>query len=242
MSFTFHSTRGGRNRRKKGEQWRNIVLIVAGLVLLSGLFYFLGGENVRSTDAAYKQQALKLQEEHDSLEQTIISLRRDVKATQMRYQKMEERLKNEVPDGDLKMLVDVLRRQLNAGIKAERLASLLEATLPPKNCTQSQMKRFVVKTPVYSGPHGSVAFGNGAIVVSGEGESATGASGAQEAWYDPGKPVKLIFSMVGGKEVVKEGLLPIQYSTVVSGREYRFTVAAGERSFISVTSDNCDYP
>jgi hypothetical protein len=242
MSFAFHSMRGGRNRRKKGEQWRNIVLITAGLALLSGLFYFLGGENVRSTDAAYKQQAIKLQEERDALEQTIISLRRDVKSSQMRYEKMEERLKKEVPEGDLKMLVDILRRQLEAGIKPERLGSLLEATLPPKNCTQPQMKRFVVKTPVYSGSHASVSFGGGAIVVSGEGESAIGASGTKEAWYDPGKPVKLIFSLVGGKEVVKEGLLPIQYSTVVGNREYRFTVAAGDRSFIAVTSDNCDYP
>ena len=46
----------------------------------------------------------------------------------------------------------------------------------------------------------------------------------------------------GGKQTVKESLLPIQQSLVVGNKEYRFTVAAGERSFMSVTSDSCDYP
>src|SRR5690606_4668415 len=107
---------------------------------------------------------------------------------------------------------------------------------------EPQAKRFVVKTPVYSGPHGTVSFGNGAITVTGEGEPAVSAAGEAEAWYDPGKPVKITFIEIGGKQTVKEGLLPIQHSMVLGNKEYRFTVAAGERSFISVTSDSCDYP
>ncbi|MGM0422112.1 MAG: hypothetical protein ACQEQL_03330, partial [Pseudomonadota bacterium] len=67
-------------------------------------------------------------------------------------------------------------------------------------------------------------------------------SGNPESWYDPGKPVEVSFTRVGGKEVVKEGLLPIHHSMVIGDKEHRFTIAKGERSFIDVTSDSCDYP
>jgi hypothetical protein len=95
---------------------------------------------------------------------------------------------------------------------------------------------------VYNGPQGAVSFGNGVVTVAGEGAASVNPTGKAEAWYDPGKPVKITFTEIGGKQTVKEGLLPIQHSLVVGNKEYRFTVAAGERSFISVTSDSCDYP
>jgi hypothetical protein len=242
MSFAFNSMGGGSFRRRRAEQRRKVFMIAAAIAALSAVSYWWGGENVRSSEVAYKQQAMRLTEEREGLEKTIVDLRSDVEATQLRYQQLEERFKNEIPEGELKKLTDILRKQLQSGIKPERLAFLLEAARPPKNCTEPQMKRFVVKTPAYSGPHGSVSFGNGAVIVSAEGQSAIGAGGSFEAWYDPGKEVKVIFSQIGGKQVVKEGLLPVQHSVIVGSREYRFTVAAGERSFIAVTSDNCDYP
>ena len=54
--------------------------------------------------------------------------------------------------------------------------------------------------------------------------------------------MKIIFTEIGGKQTFKQGLLPIQNSMVIGNKEYRFTIAAGERSFMSVTGDSCDYP
>lgn len=233
---------GRRYRKRSSEKRRRFVLVLLFLSALSGISYWWGGENVRSSEVAYKQQALKLQEERGMLEQTITSLRSDVQSTQVRYQQLETKYQLEVPQGDFKKLADIVKKQLDSGIKPERLAFVIDAARPPKNCTEPAVKRFVVKTPVYSGPHGTVSFGNGVITVTGEGQSAINAAGHQEAWYDPGKPVKIVFIEIGGHQKVKEGLLPIQHSIVVGNKEYRFTIAAGERSFIAVTGDSCDYP
>lgn len=233
---------GGSSRRRAAERRRKIIMRVILLAAVCGFFFWWGGENVRSSEVAYKQQANTLKKERSTLETQITNLQSEVQTTNIRYQQLEAKYQQEVPQGAFKELTDLVKKRLDAGIPADRLSFIITQASPPKNCTPAQAKRFVVKTPVYSGPHGTVAFGNGAITVTGEGKSAIGSSGAREAWYDPGKPVTIKFIELGGKETVKEGLLPIQHSMVVGNKEYRFTVAAGERSFISVTSDSCDYP
>lgn len=233
---------GGRYKRRSSERKQKVFIACIFLLALAGVSYWWGGENVRSSEVAFKQQAIKLQEERAGLEGQITALRSEVQSTNVRYQQLEERYNLEIPQGEFKQLTDLVRKRLDAGIKPERLAFLINAARPPKNCTEPTVKRFVVKTPVYNGPHGTVSFGNGVVTVTGDGAAAVSPSGQAEAWYDPGKPVKIIFSEIGGKETVKEGLLPIQHSLVVGAKEYRFTVSAGERSFISVTSDSCDYP
>lgn len=230
------------HRRQAAERRRKIITALFLVFLLSGFSYWWGGEVVRSSEVAYKQQAMKLEEERSQLEQTITSLKSEVQSTQIRYQQMEQKYMTEVPQGDFRLIVDKVKKQLDSGIKPARLMFVIESARPPKNCSEPQTKRFVVKTPVYNGPHGSVAFGNGAITLTGEGVSAVSATGSPEAWYDPGKPVKIKFIEIGGKETIKEGLLPVQHAMVLGNKEHRFTVAAGERSFIAVTSDSCDYP
>jgi hypothetical protein len=242
MSFNMNYYSGGRHRRRAKERRNKIILVVVFLMTLAGVSYWWGGENVRMSEVAYKQKSIQLEEEREGLEKVITDLRTEVQSTQVRYQQLDEKYKQEVPQGEFKNLTDLVRKQLNAGIKPERLAFVIESARPPKNCSEPTQKRFVVKTPVYNGPHGTVSFGNGVVTVTGEGEAATNSNGLPEAWYDPGKPVKIVFIEIGGKRTVKEGLLPIQHSLVVGSKEHRFTVAAGERSFIAVTSDSCDYP
>jgi hypothetical protein len=241
MSLMMYET-GGRHRRRAAERRRRFILGILFLAVLCGASYWWGAEHVRSSEMAYKEQAMKLQDERSGLEQTITTLRSEVQSTQVHYQQLQERYNKEVPQGDFKTLTDLVKKQLDNGIKPERLSFVIEAARPPRNCSDPQVKRFVVKTPVYSGPQGTVSFGNGLLTVTGEGAPSVNAGGKPEAWYDPGKPVKVTFIEIGGKQTVKEGLLPIQSSFVIGNKEYRFTVAAGERSFISVTSDNCDYP
>ncbi len=233
---------GGSSRRRAKERRRKIMFRFVLFALVCGFFFWFGGETVRSSEVAFKTKAEKLQQERAALDQKIIGLESEVQSTTIRYQQLEEKYKTEVPQGAFKDLTDMVKKRLDAGIRPDRLAFIINQASPPKNCSPAVAKRFVVKTPVYSGPHGTVAFGNGVITVTGEGKSAIGSSGSPEAWYDPGKPVKLKFIELGGKETVKESLLPIQHSMVVGNKEYRFTVAAGERSFIAVTSDSCDYP
>lgn len=233
---------GSRSRRRIEQRNRRVFLVVAFIGGLCAASYWWGGERERTSQMAYKEQAMRLEKKHAEMEQEMTGLRSQVQSTNVRYQQMEEKYKTEVPQGVYKQLADLVKKQLDAGIKPERLSFVIEAARPPKNCTAPVSKRFVVKTPVYSGPRGAVSFGNGVVTVGGEGESSVNSGGQPEAWYDPGKQVKIVFTEIGGKKTVKEGLLPVQHSLVVGNKEYRFTVAAGERSFISVTSDTCDYP
>lgn len=232
---------GARYRQRAAEARRRFIFMIILIASLCGFAYWWGGENVRSAEVAYKQQVIKLEQERSGFEQTITSLRSEVQSTQIRYQQLQAQYQQDVPAGAFKQVTDVVKKQLDAGIKPERLILAIDSARPPKNCTPPTSKRFVIKTPVYSGPHGSVAFANGTITVTGVGESAVSATGSPEAWYDPGKPVSITFIQTGGQETVKKGLLPIHHSLVIANKEYRFTVAAGERSFISVTSDTCDY-
>lgn len=233
---------GGRSRKRIEQRNRRIMLFLIFIGSLCAASYWWGGERERTSQMAYKEQALKLEKKHAEMEQEMTGLRSQVQSTNVRYQQLEEKYKTEVPQGAYKQLAELVKKQLDAGIKPERLSFVIEAARPPKNCTVPVSKRFVVKTPVYSGPQGAVSFGNGVVTVGGEGESSVNSGGQPEAWYDPGKQVKIVFTEIGGKKTVKEGLLPVQHSLVVGNKEYRFTVAAGERSFISVTSDTCDYP
>jgi hypothetical protein len=233
---------GRRYRRQQAARRNKIILVIILIMTVAGLSYWWGAEHVLSSEAAYKTDATKLRSERAGMEQVITGLRAEVASTNMRYQQLEEKYKLEVPQDEFKRLTDLVKKQMDAGIKAERLALAIESARPPRNCSEPVVKRFVVRTPVYSGPQGAVLFGNGIVTIAGEGQPSVNTGGQKEAWYDPGKSVKIIFTEIGGKQTLKQGLLPIQNSMVIGNKEYRFTIAAGERSFISVTGDSCDYP
>ncbi|HYD18165.1 MAG TPA: hypothetical protein VEF76_06780 [Patescibacteria group bacterium] len=242
MNFMAYEYGGSRSKRRDAQRRRRIMMVIFFIAGLCVASFWWGGEKERTSQLAFKEQATKLKDERAGLDAQITSLNSDVNSARIRYQQLEEKYKQEVPQGVFKQLSDLVKKQLDAGIKPERLAFVIDSARPPKNCTEPVVKRFVVKTPVYSGPQGAVAFGNGVVTVAGDGQASVNAAGAPEAWYDPGKEVKLTFTEIGGRQTVKKGLLPIQHSLVVGNKEYRFTIAAGERSFMSVTSDSCDYP
>ena len=229
--------------RKKVNDTRNRILKnIIIISLLCGISYKIGYESVKSRETAYKTQMNIVSKDRSELEQIITSLRSDLQSSKLRYKILEEKYNNEIPTGNFKILSDLLKRQLDAGISVKRLHSTITSARPPKNCTKARKKRFVMRTPVYKGAHGEVSFANGAIRISGDGEAAINSSGKLEAWYDPGKKVKITFETTGGEKIVKNNLLPIYHSVVIGDKEYRFTISKGERSFINVTSDSCDYP
>lgn len=240
--FTSSYDSNRRYKRKAQERRRKIIFLFFFLVAIFCSGYWLGGEVVRSSELAYKQRALDLQDKQKNMETLITELRTTVKETQFRHEQLEERYNTEVPTGDLKELTDLMAKQLKDGIAKDRLSFVVTSARPPRNCSAPETKRFIVPTAVYKGVGNAVSFADGSITVTGFGESAVGSNGKKEAWFDPGKPVKIKFTRLGGEDSEKESLMPIHHSMVTNGREYRFTIAKGPRSFVTVTSDNCDYP
>lgn len=231
-----------RYRRRAAERKRKTVTFMVFLALFAMFFYWLGGQVVRSSEVAYKQRAMELKQEKADLETRLTGLDADLQTLKMEYEKLQTQYNEEVPTGDWKDLSLMVKKQLDDGIGKDRLEFVIQSARPPRNCTNPETKRFVTRTPFYRGPDSFVAFVDGSMTITGEGEAAVSSNGQPEAWFDPGKPVKITFTRIGGKKVVKEGLLPIHHSIVVGDKEHRFTIAKGKRSFINVTADSCDYP
>ena len=123
---------GGRYKRRAAEMRWKFFASVLIISIVAGMSIWWGGENVRSSEVAYKQQALQLQAERAGLEETITGLRSDIQSTQVRYQQLEQKYQAEVPQGEFKRLTDLVKKQLDAGIKPERMAFVIEAARPPR--------------------------------------------------------------------------------------------------------------
>ena len=62
------------------------------------------------------------------------------------------------------------------------------------------------------------------------------------AWFDPAKPVSLVFSTIGGGTETIEGPLPVYHNVLIGSDQYRFAVSEGPPDFAIVTVERCDYP
>jgi len=211
-------------------------------IILCVVSYKMGYESVRSREEAYKKQVENVQQGRGELENQITSLISNLQSSDVRYKQLLEKYEANMPKGNHKYLAALVKQQLDLGMNTERLAQLIRSTRPPQNCSKPVIKRFVMVNPNYQGPDSDVSFANGAVTISGKGESAVNSYGKLEAWYDPSKSVEVTFKTTGGKIEKKQGLLPIYHSIISGNTEYRFTLAAGEQSFLNVTVDSCDYP
>lgn len=231
-----------RYQRKKDQRNKKIMRIVLFLGLISGTSYWLGGEAVKSSEYAYKQQFTRVKAENQDLESKVTELLAANQTLQRDFEKLQGKYHSEVPTGELKELSELAKQQLQDGISSERLEFVITSARPPRNCTSPETKRFVIRTPHYRGPDSAVSFVNRSVTVTGSGEPSVSNGGKVQAWFDAGQEVEVKFSQLGGKDTIKKGLLPIHHAMVIGDKEHRFTVSKGNRSFVNVTSDTCDYP
>ena len=155
----------------------------------------------------------------------------------------QQRYEADVPTGQRKAYLDLIQKRLDEGMPQERMTFLISTARKERNCDGAPVsKRFLAQSPLYQGANDSVSFADSAVTVTALGESARSATGSPEAWYDPAQPVEVRFTLLGGESVEAKGKLPLHHSVVVNNAEYRFALTAGDRGFINVTADRCDYP
>jgi hypothetical protein len=161
---------------------------------------------------------------------------------QSALESLQGRYRAEVPDGELAALLGQVRQQLRAGVDRDRLAFLIGAAGQAADCSAAPVtRRFRPQTQLASNAVGAVRFGD-RITVTASGTSAIDAAGQREAWFDPAKPVQLVFRTLDGRALNVEGTLPLRHSMVVDGQEYRFSAIAGPTSFVEVTGQACPFP
>lgn len=241
MSLGFREQKQAARRR-----WRFLKLLI--------FMAFLGGMGMlayQTGTVLAQREATRLRLEVDRLSTDLtatrgdnVKLRQETQAAKAAEAEWRQRYESAVPTPEVGDLLALIREQIKKGADAERIRFLVGTAANERSCDgQPVSKRFLVRTPLYQGANDAVTFGDNAITVTAEGESATNADGNPEAWYDVAKPVKIRFIELGGKATEASGMLPLQHSVVRGDREYRFSIVAAERrGFVTVTGDSCAFP
>lgn len=217
--------------------------LMAAVVLGVGLFaYQMGIEQLKGRDVTLREEIAALSRQKAEFELLATQMQHAARTAESRSAELEIRLQREVPTGDLARLSQLVAERLKGGLDVNRLAFIISQAQAQRNCQPADSKRFTLTTPLLKGGARGTTFSNGAITVTGEGQSAHNAQGNPESWFDPGQPVTIKITGIGGKSTVATGVLPLHQSLVIDNNEYRFTFAPGQRSFVDVTADRCAYP
>jgi cell division protein FtsB len=230
-----------RYRERKMQKVSNALSMVIVIGLSASVGFWTGKQYGAEKTISLSEQVKTLTKERNTLQANVTELRAEAQTANTRYEQIKAEYNAMLPEGPMQDLTRLVREQLTQGMAPERLAFVIKSARPPTDCTDPETKRFVVSTPNYTGPDSNVSVADGAVVITGKGASASNKEGKAEAWFDPAQNVTITFKTATG-DVVKQGIFPIRHSVVADGREYRFTIEEGAKSFAKVVFDSCAYP
>lgn len=242
MSLGLRDARRAERRRKRARMFA-FLAVLAGLGILGALAYESGSRLAQvETDGLRRdieQQRRTIATLQQQLTQTE-ALRQQAEGT---VREWEARYARDVPAGVARELFMQVQQRLSEGLAPDRLRLVLRNATDGTKCDPGQeTRRFLLATPLTRGGQTSASF-SGAIVVTGEGQSARAPDGAPHAWYDPAAPVTITAIQPGGGRTETSGTLPLAFSVVRGANEHRFMVTDADlRGFITVTAERCDYP
>jgi len=241
MSFGFAEQKAARRRRWRVVRW---ALTIALLLVLGISSYWTGSKLAVSEVTRLERKVEELEKNVAELSDRNTALQSETSAAKDSEAKWRARYDAEVPKGKSKELLALIEGQMAKGADPDRVAFLVGTAANERKCDSDlQTKRFLLRTPLYTGANDSVSFANNAIIVTGEGALATNQEGKPEAWFDPAQPVKLYFVEPGGRRTETAGVLPLHHSVVRGDSEFRFTILASDsHGFISVTAERCAFP
>ncbi len=232
-----------RYRDRAIQRFNKTVLFILIMAAFFGFGFFIGGQNAVVQNGTLKMEVEDMSARLKTLQDELTTVRAESQTATSRLEQLKTLYEKEMPqEGPLREIVEMVRKQIDDGMAPDRLAFVLRSARPPRNCSDPSSKRFMIRTPAYKGADSVVTVGEGAVVVSGTGVSAKTRSGQMESWFDPTQSVHVVFKTASGEIEKRTGTLPFQHSVISKGKEYRFTLAEGEKSFVKVTFDSCDYP
>lgn len=202
-----------RYRRRSAERRKRTFQILLLIVLVGGFGYWMGKVSVRSDAAAARLIAQQAEKERDELLAEVTALRARVTETQIISTHLDTRIANQNPAP--------------------------EALRAPRECQPKETRQLLVGTGEHVSTANNVSFADGLLTVGGSGQPAVDMQGKTQAWFDPGKPVSLQFSIREGETGEKKALLPFEHVVVADGKEHRFSIAAGPQSFVEIVLESC---
>ncbi len=233
-----------KHRQKVRGRIIGTVLMLAGLGFVAVSCYHFGEDQMSARVKQQADQMHALTAERDDLHTQVVNLQADALVQKAKVTELETRYQQEIPSDTVRALMLIVKDKLAAGVTPERLTTILTAAGNVRNCREKTVKRFLLSTSLNQGKDSSASFAAGSITITGEGQMAKSEDGKAEAWFDAALPVSMKFRLIGGRVSVAEGMLPLQHSIIDDTIEYRFTIQADatSRGFVTVTSDQCDYP
>lgn len=241
-----HGTLGGYGRRRRSTAARRLVRFLVFGVLIIGTAshaYRVGVSTAEAKTEKLKSDVARFQEGNLTLRDQVAELTSELRQASQRVAALELRYAEDVPVGEAAILMRQVIQQLDQGTEPRRLGFLIRSAGQSASCEElPESRRFVVETPIANGPRSTVHFAEKRINVWASGLSARTADGSPEAWFDPAEPVHVVFEPLGGPSQTLNGELPLAHRMIVDGREYRFALVAGGRSFIEVTGQGCGLP
>ncbi len=232
-----------RYRDRAIQRFNKAIFIFAAMAGCFSLGFFIGGQNAVVQNGTLKLELSDRDARLKTLQDELTTVRAEAQTSTSRLEQLKTQYEKDIPqEGPMREIIDMVKKQLDDGMAPDRLTFVLRSARPPRNCSDPSSKRFIIKTPAYKGAESVVTVGEGAVIVSGIGASARSRDGQMESWFDPTQSVNVTFKTSSGDIEKKTGVLPIRHSIISNGKEYRFTLAEGEKSFVKVTFDSCDYP
>jgi hypothetical protein len=242
MSLGLHEERRVRRRRIRFSVLKWITGLI--LVVAAGLYaYEFGADlSIAKNDLLIRENA-RLANVVDQLRQANAEQKTTIQGELLRVEEWQRRYQRDVPPKALKPIYERAQEKLNAGVTPSRLIFLIEGAENTRSCDETpESRKIYVTTPIHQGKNSSASFANNTIAVTAEGASATDAQGRPQQWLDPGKPVTVRFTHIGGKGSEVRGILPLQHSIIAGDKEYRFIITAANRGYAMVSGDKCLFP
>lgn len=235
-----------RRLESRRRRWTFVkaILGLSAVGTIFGFAYITGAELAKQEVNTLTNEIAVLTRTVDDLKKESVRLETARQEADARELEAKERYNRDVPTGRSRELFMLLSERLQDGVDPSRLEFVISAVNNGDKCAnQPRTKRFILRTPIYSGRNDWVGFANTTVVVTGLGEASQSAEGRPVTWFDPAKPVKLSFKHIDGEVSEANGMLPLQHSVVRGDTEFRFTITEGEsRGFVYVTFDRCKFP
>ena len=243
MSLGLSESRRRRHHRRNWGgviKWSIVLLIIGG----AGVYAYEVGSTLARQDVKRLEQDIgRVTEDLAALQIENAELQEAIRERDGRIGELSARYRRDVPAEEVRATLALIDARIAAGVSAERIKSVVAAARDDPPCAREPLtRRLSPSTPQFANAADTVRFAEGAITVSGLGESSNDAAGNVQAWFDPALSITLRFSRLGGESEEISGILPLHHSVVVGGAEYRFTAVAGNRSFVEITTDRCEYP
>jgi hypothetical protein len=217
-------------------------IIFLFITVIAGLWAFATGRDMASMRADELAVSIQgLSNENLRLRDEIAGLQSFARESNRRLSTPSDRA--EPSDMFERSALDLLRARRQAGVSQDRLTDVIAATSPVRSCNENaETAQFIVKTEFSRSDFNSVSLSENRVVARATGTASRDSTGQAHSWYDWTLPVRVDFTHISGTTSTASGVLPFQHSMIVGDVEYRFLLAAGDTSFISITADTCKFP